>query len=168
MVSDPFCTKTNQKPQTNKKQNNSLIFDFFKSVIFTMIFMRTMMMMAMTMILVEVCDVNVNIWSSSLIYGDLQLDYKYSQFIYGFMDMIFSLHTSGTVHELGLWVHYDLHTSRIIYITWWASYQIRKMAGCACAGNAWNVFPATNFKGKRKLAIPACITARRASRTYVP
>ena len=27
-----------------------------------------------------------------------------------------------------------------------ASYQIRKIAGCACAGNAEDVFPATNFK----------------------
>ena len=25
----------------------------------------------------------------------------------------------------------------------WASYQIRKIAGCACAGNAGNVFPTT-------------------------
>ena len=31
----------------------------------------------------------------------------------------------------------------------WASYQIRKIADCACAGNAGNVFPATNFKGNR-------------------
>ena len=46
----------------------------------------------------------------------------------------------------------------------WASYQIRKIVCCACAGIAGNVFPATSFKGKRKLVIPACITAR-ASRT---
>ena len=26
---------------------------------------------------------------------------------------------------------------------WWAPYQIRKIAGCACAGNAWNAFPVT-------------------------
>ena len=45
-----------------------------------------------------------------------------------------------------------------------ASYQIRKFAGYACAGNAGNVFPATDFNGNRYLAIPACITAR-ASRT---
>ena len=31
----------------------------------------------------------------------------------------------------------------------WASCQIREMAGCACAGNAGNVFPAINFKGNR-------------------
>ena len=30
-----------------------------------------------------------------------------------------------------------------------ASFQIRKIAGCACAGNAGNVFPATDFKGNR-------------------
>ena len=46
----------------------------------------------------------------------------------------------------------------------WASYQIRKIAGCACAENAGNVFPATDIKGNRQLAIPACITTR-ASRT---
>ena len=42
----------------------------------------------------------------------------------------------------------------------WASYQIRKIAGCACTGNAGNVFPATNFNRNRLLMIPACITAR--------
>ena len=42
----------------------------------------------------------------------------------------------------------------------WASCQIRKSVGCACAGNVENVFPATDFKGNHKLAIPACITAR--------
>ena len=30
-----------------------------------------------------------------------------------------------------------------------ASYQIRKIAGCTCAGNAGNVFRATDFKGNR-------------------
>ena len=40
----------------------------------------------------------------------------------------------------------------------WASYQLRKIAGCACTGNAGNVSPATDFKGNPKLAI------RRASR----
>ena len=41
----------------------------------------------------------------------------------------------------------------------WASYQIRKIAGCACAGNAGNFSPAADFKGNRELAIPACTTA---------
>ena len=46
----------------------------------------------------------------------------------------------------------------------WASNHISKNAGCACAGNAGNFFPATDFKGNRGLAIPACITARDACR----
>ena len=46
----------------------------------------------------------------------------------------------------------------------WASYQIRKIADFACAGNAGNDFLATNFNGNCWLAISACITAR-ASRT---
>ena len=37
----------------------------------------------------------------------------------------------------------------ILLASSWASYQIRKIAGCACAGNAGNVFPATDFKGNR-------------------
>ena len=44
---------------------------------------------------------------------------------------------------------------RIPYTTPWASCQIRKIVGCACAGNAGNVFPS-----HRGLAIPTCITAR--------
>ena len=44
--------------------------------------------------------------------------------------------------------------------TTWASCQIRKIAGCACAWNAGNFFLATDSKGNRQLAIPACITAR--------
>ena len=46
----------------------------------------------------------------------------------------------------------DFHLSRepILKITsQWAFYQIHKTAGCACAGNAGNVFPATEFKGNR-------------------
>ena len=42
----------------------------------------------------------------------------------------------------------------------WASYQMRNIVGCACAGNAGIVFPSTDFKGNCWLAIPVCITAR--------
>ena len=31
----------------------------------------------------------------------------------------------------------------------WAYYQVRKIAGCACVGNAGNVFPANDVKGNR-------------------
>ena len=38
--------------------------------------------------------------------------------------------------------------------TSWASHQIRKVAGCACAGNAGNVFPATDFQKKLLVSDP--------------
>ena len=46
----------------------------------------------------------------------------------------------------------------------WTSYHIHKIPHCACGRNARNVFPATDLKGNRYLAIQACITAC-ASRT---
>ena len=36
----------------------------------------------------------------------------------------------------------------------WASYQIRKIAGCACAGNAGNVFPRRRFQRKPLVSDP--------------
>ena len=39
-------------------------------------------------------------------------------------------------------------------------YQIRKIGGYACAGNTGTVFPTTDSKGNRELAIPTCTTAR--------
>ena len=42
----------------------------------------------------------------------------------------------------------------------WASCQICKIVGCACARNARNVSFVIDFKWNRKLAIPACITTR--------
>ena len=44
-----------------------------------------------------------------------------------------------------------------------ASCQIRKIAGCACAGNAGNVFPAADFQGNRQVSYPGmhhgtCVT----------
>ena len=45
----------------------------------------------------------------------------------------------------------------------WASYQIRKIAGCACAGNAGNVFPRRRFQRKPLVSYPSmhhgtCVT----------
>ena len=47
--------------------------------------------------------------------------------------------------------------------TLWASYQIRKIAGCACAGNAGNVFPRRRFQRKPLVSDPdmhhgTCVT----------
>ena len=36
----------------------------------------------------------------------------------------------------------------------WASYQIRKIAGCACAGNSGNVFPRRRFQRKPLVSNP--------------
>ena len=45
----------------------------------------------------------------------------------------------------------------------WASYQMRKIAGCACAGNAGNVFPRRRFQRKPLVGDPGmhhgtCVT----------
>ena len=45
----------------------------------------------------------------------------------------------------------------------WASYQIRNIAGCACAGNAGNVFPRRRFQRKPLVSYPGmhhgtCVT----------
>ena len=45
----------------------------------------------------------------------------------------------------------------------WASYQIRKITGCACAGNAGNVFPCRRFQRKPLVSDPGmhhgtCVT----------
>ena len=45
----------------------------------------------------------------------------------------------------------------------WASYQIRKIAGCACAGNAGNIFPHRRFRSKSLVSDPGmhhgtCVT----------
>ena len=47
-----------------------------------------------------------------------------------------------------------MHLDRTLYALWllsptWASYQIRKIAGCACAGNAGNVGIANPRRGER-------------------
>ena len=42
------------------------------------------------------------------------------------------------------WYAYCMgHTLCKVFLIPWASYQIRKIADCACAGNAGNVFPST-------------------------
>ena len=55
---------------------------------------------------------------------------------------------------------YQLHMNS----SWpWASCQIRKIAGCACAGNAGNVFPCRQFQRKPLVSDPGmhhgtCVT----------
>ena len=59
--------------------------------------------------------------------------------------------------EMRCWRH---HASAS---TLWASYQIRKIAGCACAGNAGNVFPHRRLQRKPLVSDPGmhhgtCVT----------
>ena len=44
--------------------------------------------------------------------------------------------------------------SKLTLYTLWFSYQIRKIAGCACAGNAGNVFATPEFKEKLLVSDP--------------
>ena len=57
---------------------------------------------------------------------------------------------------------YVTHKMATEYMAW-ASYQIRKIAGCACAGNAGNVFPRHRFQRKPLVSDPGmhhgtCVT----------
>ena len=104
-------------------------------------------------------------------------EYGYIQLVD--MPMAYNLTTGklNTTKHIGIWSLYR-NVSAIYYMNVravstgamlkkdvaWASYQIRKIVGCACAGKAGNVFPANDLKRNHVLAITACITAR-ASRT---
>ena len=61
--------------------------------------------------------------------------------------------------NLSTWFE-KIHRTETLVV--WASYQVRKIVDCACAGIAGKVFPATNFKGNRGLAIDmhhgTCVT----------
>ena len=50
--------------------------------------------------------------------------------------------------ERGLCVHWPCGRNLPQTFRQWASYQIRKIAGCACAGNAGNIFPRRRFQSK--------------------
>ena len=58
---------------------------------------------------------------------------------------------------------YHQGSSRSCQLMAWASYQICKIAGCACAGNAGNVFPRRRFQSKPLVSDPGmhhvtCVT----------
>ena len=60
------------------------------------------------------------------------------------------------------WKSIHINSDSKLWMTW-ASYQIRKIAGCACAGNAGNVFPRRRFQRKPIVSDPGmhhgtCVT----------
>ena len=77
--------------------------------------------------------------------------------------MIQNTQSGDNIRTFSFFTHLDVvvflpHT----YITW-ASYQIRKIAGCACAGNAGNVSPRRRFQMKPLVSDPCmhhgtCVT----------
>ena len=75
-------------------------------------------------------------------------------------------HTSSATY-LNSSVKCWAHLANKIIENWsgraWASYQIRKIAGCVCAGNAGNVFPRRRFQRKLLVSDPGmhhgtCVT----------
>ena len=66
----------------------------------------------------------------------------------------------NNVSKSGICCLFGVAVVSSIMILPWASYQIRKIAGCECAGNAGNDFSTTDFKGNPKLAIPAWHVSR--------
>ena len=68
-----------------------------------------------------------------------------------------------TLTSMVLYSNYHWRYNISILIISWASYQLRKIAGCACAGNAGNVFPATQLQRKPLVSDPdmhhgTCVT----------
>ena len=71
---------------------------------------------------------------------------------------LFGLQSMYTLCVWHLMTHYSSDGNKP-----WASYQIRKIAGCACAGNAGNVFPRRRFQRKPIVSDPGmhhgtCVT----------
>ena len=56
---------------------------------------------------------------------------------------LFSVKSTTACHQ-----QLCLRTNHDLTLTPWASYQIRKIAGCACTGNAGNVLPAIRLQWK--------------------
>ena len=101
----------------------------------------------------------------NIIYVDSHPDYQFhSNWILLKVSIRFNL--DETDNNLKAWKFtFIQRDSKIWFIGWhiWASYQIRKIAGCACAGNAGNVFPRRRFPRKPLVSDPGmhhgtCVT----------
>ena len=72
--------------------------------------------------------------------------------------------SSSRCHSNMAWMNSCISFFNVEVITYpWASYQIRKIAGCACAGNDGNVFPCRRFQRKPLVSDPGmhhgtCVT----------
>ena len=95
----------------------------------------------------------------SAIYIDTYIPYLYLlMFIF---EMVFS--SDKSLFVLPYSTHLIVSPCNRYTIIPWASYQIRKIAGCACAGNVGNVFPRRRFQRKPLVSDPGmhhgtCVT----------
>ena len=84
------------------------------------------------------------------------LSYRHEYMVVVFMGKVshaISMHSNGSINFIGIEL---LHTA-------WASCQMRNIAGCACAGNAGNVFPRRQFQREPLVSDPGmhhgtCVT----------
>ena len=86
----------------------------------------------------------------------LNIQHTYTPWI---MNTFLSTSSTHTPHES--WPHSSQHPAHIHPMNYeqhqiipWASYQIRKIAGCACAGNVGNVSPRRRFQRKPLVSDP--------------
>ena len=69
--------------------------------------------------------------------------------------LLYYTRKSGRICHLQIWLRENCNSWPLTGIgAEWASYQIRKIAGCACAGNAGNVLPRRQFQRKPLVSDP--------------
>ena len=111
------------------------------------------------------CSALVLLWSPLLIVGSTipdiwrywnLVDLPCNVFWYIMISRISKQRPYGTVTEKSWWFRSSFcfcqtNTPNINMVTVgpWVSYQMRKIAGCTCAGYAGNIFPTSDFKGNR-------------------
>ena len=76
---------------------------------------------------------------------------------------LFTNNQWAQVENVNLIYGWGWGSSRNWAVSAWASYHIRKIAGCACAGNAGNVFPRRRFQRETLVSDPGmhhgtCVT----------
>ena len=69
-------------------------------------------------------------------------------------EQILIIYIFAIINTLQSSIVFDSIITTIVH--WWASYQVRKIAGCACPGMPETFSPPRTSKETRKLAIPAC------------
>ena len=74
-----------------------------------------------------------------------------------------SMHLHNSMNKAPIRVSYFLYSNKLKQMSTWASYQIHKIAGCTCAGNAGNGSPRRRYQRKPLVSAPGmhngtCVT----------